>query len=99
MSDKPKAKHLRVVKTGEDHEQIIKAEDPKPVSTDTIAALEALLTAAKHGDILGFAAALQMPDDYMSMDYVGESVSYQTVGLLEALKLDIISELQDADDD
>jgi hypothetical protein len=98
MSDKPKAKHLRVVKTGEDHEQLIRAEDPKPVSADTISALEQLLEQAKQGNILGFAAALQMPDDYMSMDYVGESVSYQTVGLLEALKLDILSELQ-ADDD
>jgi hypothetical protein len=98
MSDKPKAKHLRVVKTGEDHEQLIKQEDPKPVSTDTISALEQLLEQAKQGNILGFAGVLQMPDDYMSADYVGESVSYQTVGLLDQLKLDILEELRDQDD-
>jgi hypothetical protein len=98
MSDKLKPKHLRVVKTGEDHEQIIQQEDPKPVSADTISALEQLLQAAQKGDIVGFAAVLLMPDDYMSMDFIGESVSYQTIGGLESLKADILEELRDNDD-
>jgi hypothetical protein len=94
MSDKPKPK-LRVVGKTEDHEQIVAQEDPKPISTDTISALEQLLEAARKGDILGFAGVLLMPEEYMAMDFVGESVSYQTIGGLESLKQDILEELRD----
>jgi hypothetical protein len=94
MSDKPKPK-LRVVGKTEDHEQLIAQEDPRPVSKDTIAALEAMLEGARKGEILGFAGVLLMPDEYMAMDFVGESVSYHTVGGLESLKLDILEELRD----
>jgi hypothetical protein len=95
MSDKPKPK-LRVV--GKEPIEHQTEEDPKPVSKDTIEALEQLLTQAKQGAILGFAAVLLMPDEYMAMDYVGESLSYQTIGGLESLKLDILEELRDADE-
>lgn len=94
MSDKPK---LRVVGK-EPHEHIVIEEDPKPVNTDVIASMTALLDAAKKGDLLGFAAVLSLSDDYMSMDFVGESISYQTIGGLESLKLDILAELQDDDE-
>jgi hypothetical protein len=54
-----------------------------------------MLEGARKGEILGFAGVLLMPDEYMAMDFVGESVSYHTVGGLESLKLDILEELRD----
>jgi hypothetical protein len=92
MSDKPKPK-LRVV--GKEPVEHQTPDDPKPVSRDTIQALEQLLQQAKEGSILGIATVLLMPDDMISMDYVGESVSYETIGALEELKPNILEELRD----
>jgi high-affinity K+ transport system ATPase subunit B len=85
MSDKPKAKHLRVVKTGEDHEQLIKQEDPKPVNGEVLETLNRLNEQALAGELTGLIYVAAYDGESVTPHCAGQCISYGILGALYAL--------------
>ncbi len=67
----------------------------KPVNSDVIEKLEALMVQARSGDIESFIAAAFRPNRRWFTTFSGQINTLEKIGALEAMKLDLLNSLDE----
>ena len=68
----------------------------KPVNSDVVEKIEAMLAQARDGEVESFIAAVFRPNHRWHTTFSGQINTVEKIGALEAMKLDLLNSIDDS---